>query len=150
MSFCKTIPFLLAARTIIVINIVVIAFHLLVLTRVIPFDVVWGGRLQTEKEMYVFELVSIFINLILIVIVLTKIKKIKVGASNKLINFILWIFVVLFVLNTIGNLTSKTSLETYIATPMTFILALLCSRVAIEPSLRSPVQPDFSNSGKDL
>lgn len=150
MSFLKTIPFLLAARTVIVINIVVIAFHLLVLTKVIPFDVVWGGRLQTEKEMYVFELVSILINLILIVIVLTKIKKIKVGASNKLINFMLWIFVLLFVLNTIGNLTSKTSLETYIATPMTFILALLCSRVAIEPSPRSPAQQEISNSGKDL
>ena len=117
---------------IIILNLAVIAFHLLVLTGIIPFNIVWGGRLEAENEMYIFESVSILINLLLVLTVLIKINRINAGAKHKMVNAILWVFVILFVLNTIGNLTSETTLETYIATPLTLLLACLCARVALE------------------
>lgn len=85
--------------------------------------------------MYVFESVSILINCLLIFIVLIKGSLIKSRIPIKIINGLLWFFVVLFALNTLGNLTSESNLETYIATPLTFILAILCWRIAIEPKL---------------
>jgi hypothetical protein len=131
-KFITKVPFSFAAYTIITINAAVIIFHFLVLTQVIPFEVVWAGRLKSLEEMYVFETISIVINIILIFIVLTKMKRNASGDRATLINIVLWLFVVVFTLNTVGNLTAATTLETYIATPLTFILAVLCWRVAIE------------------
>ena len=33
-------------------------FHLLILSQIIPFEIVWGGKLKTTEEMYVFESIS--------------------------------------------------------------------------------------------
>lgn len=121
----------MATRAIITLNLAVIGFHVLVLTQVIPYTIVWAGKLETEKEMYVFETLSILINLILIAAVRAKTKAIKTNSSQTIINGVLWLFVIVFALNTLGNLTARTSIETYVATPLTFLLALLCWRVAI-------------------
>ena len=43
----------------------VILFHLAILTKLIPYEVTWGGRLSDDSEMYMFEGVSIMINVIL-------------------------------------------------------------------------------------
>ena len=40
-------------------------FHVLILIRLIPYEIAWGGRLRTLEEMYVFEGLSIAINLFL-------------------------------------------------------------------------------------
>ena len=81
--------------------------------------------------MYVFESISIVVNCILILIILVKGQIINLKISPKVINTILWIFVILFSLNTLGNLASKTNLETVIATPLTFLFAFLCFRIVI-------------------
>lgn len=128
----KIIPFSVATRTIITLNLIVITFHMMVMAQIIPYSVVWAGRLKSENEMYVFEALSVIINFVLIVAVLAKTKNIKLNSSQKIVDVTLWLFVIVFALNTLGNLTAKASIETYVATPLTFILALLCWRVAIE------------------
>lgn len=82
--------------------------------------------------MYVYESISIIVNCLLIVLILIKGRMINPGISPRFVNSLLWIFVLLFVLNTLGNLTSKTSVETMVATPLTFIFALLCLRIVTE------------------
>lgn len=37
----------------------VVLFHLLVIVRVIPFDIVWGGKLKNVSQMRSFEAVSV-------------------------------------------------------------------------------------------
>jgi len=44
------------------ISVLATIFHLLILVRVIPYEITWGGRLKTVEEMYVFETISILIN----------------------------------------------------------------------------------------
>jgi hypothetical protein len=102
-----------------------------VLVQIIPFDVVWAGRLKTVEEMVVFEMISITINIVLLVILLVKSNYVKRGARDQWVNLALWAFALLFLLNTIGNLFSKTSLETYIATPLTFVSFLFCARLTL-------------------
>lgn len=46
-----------------------ILFHLLVLTGVIPFGIVWGGRLSNQQEIIRFEAISIFTLLLISLIV---------------------------------------------------------------------------------
>ena len=103
----------------------VLIFHISILTQIVPYDIVWAGKLKTKQEMYLFESVSILINSILISTLLIKGNYLKINISEKLINSILWIFVVLFSLNTLGNLTAKTLFEKAVFTPLTAISAFL-------------------------
>jgi hypothetical protein len=93
----------------------VILFHFCIIIKVIPYTIAWGGRLSSDQEMYVFEILSILINVFLAFILLMKGGFIKHKFSEKLIHIILWIFFVLFILNTIGNSVAKTTFEKFFA-----------------------------------
>ena len=45
-----------------------IVFHLLVLIKIIPYKMVWGGRLKSDIDMYKFEAVSLTVNLLFLFI----------------------------------------------------------------------------------
>ncbi|HMP30508.1 MAG TPA: hypothetical protein PKD85_12965 [Saprospiraceae bacterium] len=47
-------------------------FHILILLKVIPYDITWGGRLKTDQDMYVFEAFSILVNSFLTYVLLQK------------------------------------------------------------------------------
>ncbi len=101
-----------------------IVFHLLVLMEFIPNEIVWGGRITVKEELYIFESISMFMNLLFLLIVSLKTEKIRIKHNLKLIQFLLWFMTIMFLLNTIGNLLAKTSTETLIFTPITFISAI--------------------------
>ena len=110
-----------------------IVFHLLVLLQIIPHTIVWGGRITNLSQMYVFETVSIFINLIFLFIILLKLKILRIQFPEKILPVALWVMFTLFLLNTVGNLFSTSGLERIIFTPITllssiFIFALVSSK----------------------
>ncbi|MCE2894558.1 MAG: hypothetical protein LW721_08960 [Flammeovirgaceae bacterium] len=119
--------------TLIVIYSIITVFHSCILLKIIPYDITWGGRLQNDQEMYVFETTSIAINLFLIWILLMKGDFVTYKFPVKVIHIILWIFVVVFALNTVGNLFAKTLLE------KAFTLLTLGSALAIGFVLRRPL-----------
>ena len=102
----------------------VVIFHLCIITKIIPYEITWGGRLQNDSEMYVFETISIIINLFLGFVLLMKGGYIKFYFKQSVVNVILWIFLILFVLNTIGNIIAKTNFEKAFAV-LTLISAFL-------------------------
>ena len=57
--------------------VMVILFHIAVIVKAIPYNIAWGGRLQNDQEMYVFEVISILINLLLGLVLLMKANYIK-------------------------------------------------------------------------
>lgn len=93
----------------------VIIFHLSILLKIIPYEITWGGRLKNDNEMYVFETISIAVNLFLGLIILIKGEYIKQIIPLKIVDIILWIFIALFVLNTVGNVVAKTNFEKFFA-----------------------------------
>lgn len=103
----------------------VVAFHVSIISGLIPYDVVWAGKINTVEEMYMFEAVSIAINLLFITVLLLKAQYVKNNIPDRLLNSILWLFLILFVANTIGNLMAKTSFEKYVFTPFTLLTACL-------------------------
>jgi hypothetical protein len=115
----------IALKLMLGILVLLIVFHTLILTQIIPYTIVWAGKLKTVNEMFVFEIISISINLFLILLLLLKGGFIKNSFSEKLLNSILWVFIILFALNTIGNLTAETQFEKIVFTPLTFISAIL-------------------------
>ena len=101
----------------------VIIFHGFIIAKIIPYNIAWGGRLENDSQMYVFESISILINGFLITVLFLKANYRKHSFSEKILNGILRFFQMLFILNTIGNLLAKTSFEKYFAL-LTAILAI--------------------------
>ena len=104
---------------------VVIVFHILIIIRIIPFEIVWAGKLKSVSQMYVFEIVSILVNILLLTVLLLKGNIIQHKINSKIINGILWFFVLVFAFNTVGNLLAKSLFEKAVFTPLTLISALL-------------------------
>lgn len=113
----------------------VMLFHILVLFRIIPYEIVWAGKLNSVNDMYTFESMSILINSILITTLLLKGKYLKLQIPEKIINGILWFFVILFTLNTVGNLLAKTNFEKAVFAPLTFLSAILLFKIVREKSM---------------
>ena len=78
--------------------------------------------------MYVFETFSLVVNLFLMLVLLMKANYVKRFFAVKAINIILWIFVVLFALNTLGNLLAKTTLEKLFAV-ITLLFSILIALI---------------------
>ena len=109
-------------------------FHLLVLTGIINYNIIWGGRINNPTEMYIFESISLGTNILFLFIVLLKMGLLKINISIKVINIGIWIMTILFTLNTVGNLLSNNDLEKVIFTPLTFVSAILCAIMALDNS----------------
>jgi len=102
----------------------VIMFHMSVIAKIVPYDIAWGGRLQNDSQMYVFESISILIVLFLGLVLLMKGEYVKIRFRNKTVNIILWGFLALFLLNTIGNIFARTDFEKSFAV-LTFLFSIL-------------------------
>jgi hypothetical protein len=116
-----------------------IIFHLLVLIGVIPYNIVWGGRLNSQADMIQFETISLIVNFIFLFVILIKMRWIKAGIPAKFLNGIIWIMCGLFLFNTLGNLLSIDYWERVIFTPVTLILSI-CAFLIV----RKSSQEDFS------
>ena len=114
----------------------VLVFHIMVLTGVIPYAIVWAGKISTAAEMRKLEVISILVNAFSIIILLLRANHIKNKIPVKILNAIIWLLVVLFSLNTIGNLFAESQFELYFFTPLTLISAILCLRIVIDKKLK--------------
>lgn len=103
-------------------------FHLAVIAKLIPYTIAWGGRLQSDSQMYVFECLSILINLFLIWVLLMKGGYAHNSFRPKAVTVILWVFLIIFVLNTIGNIFAKTTFEKFFAI-ITLAFAVLIATI---------------------
>lgn len=115
-------------NTLLLISALVTVFHALILLRVIPFEITWGGKLKTVEEMYVFETLSIGVNVFFIFILLQKGEYMRYVMGRKTVNIILWVFFGVFALNSIGNLFAETNFEKGF-TLLTLLSAVLIWRI---------------------
>ncbi len=115
-------------KLLIAISIIAITFHFTILFKIVPYEITWGGKLKTDEEMYVFETISIIINLFFVFILLQKSNFIKPYFSKKIISFNLWIFFTVFVLNTIGNIFADTTFEKSL-TLLTLLITILLWKI---------------------
>lgn len=129
-----------AAKAIVTILVFVMLFHLLVLTGVVPFTIVWGGRLKTNGDMLRFEFVSIATNLLMVFVAAVKANWLRLYLPSTLIRVGLWLMAGLFLLNTIGNIFSTNRLEQIIFTPLTMLLSLLSFLAARNTGKREPAK----------
>ena len=89
----------------------VILFHICIIVKIFPYNIIWGGRIRKDIAMYKFETISIVLNLFLSWVLLMKGEFVQFKFHIKKVNRFLWIFFGLFILNTVGNIFAKTNFE---------------------------------------
>ncbi len=109
-----------------------IVMHVLLLARVIPYEVVWGGNIKDESQLNVFETTALIITGIFLVIVGIKLGYIEAPRLKRAADLGMWIVFAYFAMNIIGNLTSEVSWERLIFIPLSAVVALLSLRVAAQ------------------
>jgi len=121
-----------ATNALLIIFILVMLFHVQVLLGIIPFDIVWGGRLKSQEEMIPFEITSIALNSVMLGIVMMQAGLLRVNVKPIVLKVAFWCMFVLFAINTVGNIFSNNELERLIFTPLTFLLAVFSLRLALK------------------
>lgn len=127
----------IATICIFIILLMAITFHMLILSEIIQFHMVWSGRLKNSIQMHTFETVFISINFVLLVVVAVKASFVKLKIYPRIIKIALWLMVGCFLLNTLGNILSNNQIERMVFTPVTFLLALFSFRLAIRQELKT-------------
>ena len=98
--------------------------HIMIMMKIIPYALVWGGRLKSDREMFRFELFSIIINVLLILVILQQASFVDIGIPERYIPYLLWLMAGMFFLNSLGNANSKNRIERWFFTPVTIALAI--------------------------
>ncbi len=129
----KLISAKLAGVIILIILSLMVVLHILILSKLIPSDIVWAGQVgESSSNLLILELTALLVTLLFGVIILMKLGLIFQGKSRKAVDLGVWIIFAYFVLNTIGNLSTGLSLESMIFSPVTIILSILVLRLALE------------------
>ncbi len=98
---------------------------------IVPLDYLWGGQMKTKEELLSFEIISVAVQLICLLVVLVASERIYKPKLIRTARVILWVLGVLFLLNTIANLFAKTIFEKGLSS-VTLLLAFLVIRIALE------------------
>lgn len=107
-----------------------VILHLLILFRLLPYDLVWGGRAAGIAEVTALEVVALLINLLMLGAVAVRAGIVRLPAGPIFLKIVFWVMFLFFLVNTVGNLVSNNRVEQAVFAPLTFLLALFCLRLA--------------------
>lgn len=108
-----------------------IIFHILVICGIIPYEIVWGGRLTSKSEMVLFETISIVALSLMVFVIAVYAGLLKVNMHRAVMRVSLGLMTGLFFMNTAGNMQSLNQWEKLVFTPVTFLLFLFSFRLYI-------------------
>ena len=122
-----------AGSVLLITFVLLLDLHFLILMRVVPAAIVWGGRVAADQSnLYQLEIIAIAATLIFLGLVIAKLRKLKLGISNRWINVGIWAMFGYLILNTLGNFASGITAETLVFGPLTIVMSLSALRLALE------------------
>jgi hypothetical protein len=120
----------ISAFGIIFILCILMLFHFAVVLKFIPYKNIWGGRLQSDREMYLFEAISIFVIVLMLIFMLQIVGMIHSFMPDTGRYVFLWGMVIIFFLSTVGNLLSENRMEKRIFAPLSALLFVFSALLA--------------------
>ena len=108
-------------------------FHILVLLRVIPAAIVWGGAIQNSPmSLFTLEMISLLVTLLFAVVIAAKAGYINAFRFQAVVSIGVWIVFAVLLLSMVANFASGVAFENLIFAPIAVLLALCAFRLAIE------------------
>lgn len=114
----------------IIVCVFLICTEILVIARVLPFDIIGGGRLPDYKIAVILALVSIMGQLLLIFCILAASGFFSKAGLVKFARFTLKVFTVYFVVNIVLNIMGKTWFER-VAASILCLIQIICFVIII-------------------
>lgn len=108
-----------------------LVFHILVLLKIIPATMMWGGQ-ATSENLVMLETIAIAVTLFFGLVIAAKTGYVNAGKFSGAVNILVWIIFAFLLLNMLGNLASGVSAENFIFAPITLVLALCALRLTLE------------------
>lgn len=127
----KLIAFKAAVRLCLTLFVLFTIFHILVISNIVPRDILWGGRISDPFLLGLMEVVSLLVLLCCTGLLLSKSRWMFRSFSHRA-DTLFWILPVLFALNSAGNLMAVHVTERLLFTPLTLLLTFLTFRIALE------------------
>ena len=107
-------------------------FHILVLLRILPAEIVWGGAIQNSTtSLFPLEMISLFVTLLFAVIIAAKAGYIKAFRFQMAVNIGVWVVFAILLLSMLANFASGVAFENLIFAPIAVVLAFCAYRLAI-------------------
>ena len=131
MNVIKQISVRYAATLMMVFLSISVLFHLLILSGVIPYKLVYSGLLDTELQMVMYAVSTIMALIAVICVISVRGGYMKPFVSKQALNATLWLLIAIFIVGAAGILFSKTTLEMILFTPPALISAILCYRLTL-------------------
>jgi hypothetical protein len=97
--------------TFIILNIITIIIEILIIFKILPYNIIGGGRLKNYNSALRAAIISIIILVLEIIFIIIVQKYNRNGKTNLCIKIILWIIFSMLCVNIIGNILSKTLFE---------------------------------------
>ena len=123
---------LFAGNSLLIIFGLLFIFHCLVLFGLIPYDIVWAGKIKNHNELVKMESISLLVLIVFSTVVVLKMRYLKYTVKPIIINVGMWVLVAFFALNTLGNLTAINPIEKYGFGLLTVVITLLALRLALK------------------
>lgn len=97
----------------------------------IPLNIVWGGNLESKKQLLNFEIISLIVMVLCFWLTLIKANLLKIKYMYSLAHYFMWLAFAYFLLNTVGNLLAQTFFEKLFAIPA-IMISVLSLRLALQ------------------
>ena len=108
-----------------------VVFHLLVITGIIPHGIIWAGKINSRAQLVRMESISLVVLALAILLVALRMEYLTFLKYPAVVNGGMWVLFVFFLLNTLGNLTAKSPIEKYGFGTLTILMSLCCLVLAI-------------------
>jgi hypothetical protein len=109
---------------------------------ILPITMAWGGRQSAlTPGLRAASLVAVAILAFFAYVIRRRASLIGKTPPSRMIKILSWIITAFMVLNTLGNLTSQSSGEKILFTPITFLLIVCCFVVSISKTQVLPPEP---------
>ena len=106
-------------------------FHLLIIAGIVPYGIVWAGKIQNRQQMLRMETVSLIVLTLAVFLVLMRVGYLQWVENPLVLQGGMWLLFAFFTLNTLGNMTAKNPFEKYGFGSLTILLAACCLVLAL-------------------
>lgn len=121
----------LAGNTLLIILGLLIVFHLLVMAGIVPYDIVWAGKINSRAQLLRMETISLVVLALATLMVALRMDYLAFLDAPTVVDVGMWVLFAFFLLNTFGNLTAKSPIEKYGFGTLTLLMSLCCLVLAI-------------------
>ena len=128
-NFVQRIPLFIAFGFLFFLNSIIVFYHICVLMQYIPYTLIYGGKIHTLEEMYLYEVFSLIVNILILSIIYLKKKFIIEKKHNTKLDLMVYGLCGVFMFVSLYNLLAFNLVEILIAVPYTCISVVMCWRI---------------------